>query len=87
MHSPEFQFEKNNDTENNAVQTGITHPVTTTGMVGNHNITTMKLNATQFQQIDKAQFIKAPEFAQISEYLIHLIIVHLHFHLLKEKWC
>ena len=69
VHSPEFQFEKNNDTEKNAVQTGITHPVTTTGMAGNHNITTLKLNATQFQQIDKAQFTKAPEFAQISEYL------------------
>ena len=69
VHSPEFQFEKNNDTVNNAVQTGITHPETTAGMVGNHNITTMKLNATQFQQIDKAHFIKAPEFAQISGYI------------------
>ena len=69
VHSPEFQFEKNNDTVKNAVQTGITHPVTTAGMVGNHNITTMKLNATQFQQIDKAHFIKAPEFAQISGYI------------------
>ena len=69
VHSPEFQSEKNNDTVKNAVQTGITHPVTTAGMVGNHNITTMKLNATQFQQIDKAHFIKAPEFAQISGYI------------------
>ncbi|MFZ0556286.1 MAG: redoxin family protein [Nitrososphaeraceae archaeon] len=69
VHSPEFQFEKNNDTVKNAVQTGITHPVTTAGMVGNHNITTMKLNATQFQQIDKTHFIKAPEFAQISGYI------------------
>jgi thiol-disulfide isomerase/thioredoxin len=69
VHSPEFQFEKNNDTVKNTVQTGITHPVITTGMVENHNMTTMKLNATQFRQIDKSQFIKAPEFAQISGYI------------------
>ena len=31
--------------------------------------TTMKLNADQFRQIDKSQFIKAPEFAQISGYI------------------
>jgi thiol-disulfide isomerase/thioredoxin len=69
VHSPEFQFEKNNDTVKNTVQTGITHPVITTGMVENHNITNMKLNATQFRQIDKSQFIKASEFAQISGYI------------------
>ena len=69
VHSPEFQFEKNYDNVKNAVQTGITHPVIAAGMVENHNITTMKLNATQFQQIDKSQFIKAPEFAQISGYI------------------
>lgn len=45
------------------------HPVITAGMVKNHNITTMKLNATQFQQIDKTQFMKAPEIAQISGYI------------------
>ena len=69
VHSPEFQFENKSDTAKNAVHTGITHPITTAGMVENHNITTMKLNATQFQQIDKTQFTKAPEFAQISGYI------------------
>jgi thiol-disulfide isomerase/thioredoxin len=69
IHSPEFQFEKNNDIVKNAVQTGITHPVITAGMIENNNITTMKLNATQFLQNDKTQSIKAPEFAQISGYI------------------
>ena len=48
---------------------GITHPAVTNGMVENHTITTIKLNTTQFQQIDKSQFKKAPEFAQISGYI------------------
>jgi thiol-disulfide isomerase/thioredoxin len=69
VHSPEFQFEKNYTNVKNAIQTGITHPVLTAGMVENHNITTMKLNATHFQQIDKSLFTKAPEFAQISGYI------------------
>jgi thiol-disulfide isomerase/thioredoxin len=69
VHSPELQFDKNNTNMTNAVQTGITPPVMTAGMVENHNKTTMKLNASQFQQIDKTQFIKAPEFAQISGYI------------------
>jgi thiol-disulfide isomerase/thioredoxin len=70
VHSPEFGFEENiDDNVNNTVQTGITHSVTTAGMVENQNITTMKLNVTQFQQIDKSQFKKAPEFAQISGYI------------------
>ncbi|MGH9976298.1 MAG: redoxin family protein [Nitrososphaeraceae archaeon] len=69
VHSPTFQFEKDNDIGNNSVQTEITHPVMTAGMVENNNITTMKLNATQIQQIDKTQFMKAPEFAQISGYI------------------
>jgi thiol-disulfide isomerase/thioredoxin len=73
IHSPEFGFEENIDDDdddvNNTIQTGITHPVITAGMVENQNITTMKLNATQFQQIDKSQFKKAPEFAQISSYI------------------
>jgi thiol-disulfide isomerase/thioredoxin len=69
VHSPEFQSEKNYTNMKNAVQTGITHPVITGGMVENHNKTTMMLNATQFQQIDKTQFMKAPEFAQISGYI------------------
>jgi thiol-disulfide isomerase/thioredoxin len=69
VHSPAFQFKKNNDTVTNAVQSEVTHPAITAGMVVNHNITTMKLDPTQFQQIDKTQFMKAPEFAQISGYL------------------
>ena len=67
VHSPEFQFEKNFDNEERVVQTGITHQPT--GMVENHTMTTIKLNTTQFQQIDKSQLIKAPEFAQISGYI------------------
>ena len=69
VHSPEFQFEKNYDNAERAVQTGMTHPATATGMVENHTMITTKLNTTQFQQIDKSQFIKAPEFAQISGYI------------------
>jgi thiol-disulfide isomerase/thioredoxin len=69
VHSPELQFDKNYTNLTNAVQTEITDPVMTAGMVKNHNKTTMKLNATQFQQIDKTQFKKAPEFAQISGYI------------------
>ena len=38
-------------------------------MVENQTVTTIKLNTTQFQQIDKSQFKKAPEFAQISGYI------------------
>ena len=67
VHSPEFPFEKNIDNAERAVQTGITHPAT--GMVENQTLTTIKLNTTQFQQIDKSQLIKAPEFAQISGYI------------------
>lgn len=69
VHSPEIQFDKNYTNMTNAVQTEITHPVMTAGAVENHNKTTMKLNASQFQQIDKTQFKKAPEFAQISGYI------------------
>ena len=69
VHSPEFKFEKNYTNVKSAAQTGITHPVIAAGMVENHTITTIKLNTTQFQQIDKSQFIKAPEFAQISGYI------------------
>src|ERR671932_1553507 len=35
----------------------------------NGTVTTIKLNQDQFQHIDKSQFIKAPEFAQISGYI------------------
>jgi thiol-disulfide isomerase/thioredoxin len=69
VHSPEFQFEKNYTSMKNDVQTGITHPAMTGGMEENHNKTTMTLNATQFKQIDKTQFMKAPEFAHISGYI------------------
>jgi hypothetical protein len=69
VHPPAFQFEKNNEIVNNTVQTEITHPAITAGMVENRNITTMKFNATQLQQIDRSQFMKAPEFVQISGYL------------------
>ena len=69
IHSPEFQFEKNYTSARSAAQTGIHRPVTAAGMVGNDTLTTIKLNTTQFQQIDKSQFTKAPEFAQISGYI------------------
>ena len=69
VHSPELQFEKNYTNVKSVAQTGITHPMMAAGMVVNHTITTIKLNHTQFQQIDKSQFIKAPEFAQISGYI------------------
>src|SRR5215831_19407084 len=68
VHSPEFQFEKNYTNVKNATQTGITHPVIASGMAEeNHTMTTtIKLNTAQFKQSDKSQFVKAPEFAQIS---------------------
>jgi hypothetical protein len=70
VHSPEFGFEENIDSVNGTVQRfGITNPTLADGMVENHTVTTIKLNTTQFQQIDKSQFKKAPEFAQISGYI------------------
>ena len=71
VHSPEFQLEKNYTKMKNAAQSGINRPVIAAGMVEeNHTMTTtMKLNTAQFKQIDKSQFIKAPEFAQISGYV------------------
>ncbi|MFL6384183.1 MAG: hypothetical protein ACJ712_04320, partial [Nitrososphaeraceae archaeon] len=66
VHSPQLKFEKNYTNVKSAVQTGITRPVIAAGMVENHTMTSIKLNTTQFQQIDKSQFKKAPEFAQIS---------------------
>ena len=69
VHSPDFGFEKNFDNVKSAVKHGMTHPAIATGMVENQTITTIKLNTTQFQQIDKSQFKKAPEFAQISGYI------------------
>jgi thiol-disulfide isomerase/thioredoxin len=71
VHSPELKFEKNYANVKSSAQTGINRPVTAAGMVEeNHTmITTMKLNTAQFKQIDKSQFKKAPEFAQISGYI------------------
>ncbi len=69
VHSPEFKFEKNYANVRSAAQTGITHPVIAAGMVKNHTITTIKLNTTQFQQVNESQFKKAPEFTQISGYI------------------
>jgi thiol-disulfide isomerase/thioredoxin len=37
--------------------------------IQNGSLSTIKLDKSQFQQIDKSQFIKAPEFAQISGYV------------------
>jgi thiol-disulfide isomerase/thioredoxin len=69
IHSPEFKFEKNYTNVKNAAQTGINRPVMAAGMIENHTMATIKLNTTQFKQIDKSQFVKAPEFAQISGYM------------------
>src|SRR6188472_1683721 len=71
VHSPQLKFEKNYDNVKSAVQTGITQPVIAAGMVEeNHTMTTtMKLNTARFKQIDKSQFVKAPEFAQINGYI------------------
>jgi hypothetical protein len=55
---------------NGAVQRSeMTYPAIEAGMVENQTVTTIKLNTTQFQQIDKSQFKKVPEFAQISGYI------------------
>src|SRR5919198_1973920 len=37
--------------------------------IQNGSLVTIKLDKDQFQHIDKSQFIKAPEFAQISGYI------------------
>ena len=70
VHSPEFGFEENIDSVKSPGQrSGMTHPAVADGMVENQTVTTIKLNTSQFQQIDKSQFKKAPEFAQISGYI------------------
>jgi thiol-disulfide isomerase/thioredoxin len=71
VHSPEFQLKKNYTNMKSAAQSGINRPVIAAGMVEkNHTMTTtMKLNSAHFKQIDKSQFVKAPEFAQISGYV------------------
>jgi len=69
LHSPEFTFEKNYTNIKGAVQRfGITNPAISDTTIENHTVT-MKINATQFQHIDKSQFKKAPEFVQISGYI------------------
>ena len=72
VHSPEIQLDKNYTNMKSPAQSGINRPVTAAGVVEeNHTMTTttMKLNTAQFKQIDKSQFVKAPEFAQISDYI------------------
>ena len=46
----------------------INHTAIADTTIDNHTVT-MKINKTQFQHIDKSQFKKAPEFAQISGYI------------------
>jgi thiol-disulfide isomerase/thioredoxin len=67
LHSPEFTFEKNYSNVKAAVQRSeITNPaIADTTIIENHTVT-MKINATQFQYIDKSQLKKAPEFVGIS---------------------
>jgi thiol-disulfide isomerase/thioredoxin len=70
VHSPELGLEENIDSVNGAIQRSeMTYPAIEAGMVENQTVTTIKLNTNQFQQIDKSQFKKAPEFAQISGYI------------------
>ena len=70
VHSPEFEFEKNDaNVEGPSQRSEMTYPAIEARMVENQTVTTVKLNTTQFQQIDKSQFKKAPEFAQISGYI------------------
>jgi thiol-disulfide isomerase/thioredoxin len=64
VHSPEFMFEKNHTN----VKAGITNPAIAATTIENHTVT-MKINKTQFQQVNESQFKKAPEFAQISGYI------------------
>jgi thiol-disulfide isomerase/thioredoxin len=69
LHSPEFTFEKNYTNVKTAVQRfGITNPAIADTKIENHTVT-MKINKTQFQQVNESQFKKAPEFAQISGYI------------------
>ena len=69
VHSPDLKFEKNQSKVRNATESGVSHPISAAGMDVNHTIMMVKLNSTKFQQIDKSQFTKAPEFAQISGYI------------------
>jgi thiol-disulfide isomerase/thioredoxin len=70
VHSPNFGSEENIGSVKASIQKlGINNPALSDGMVENQTVTTIKLNMTKFQQIDKSQFKKAPEFAQISGYI------------------
>ena len=75
VHSTEFQLEKKYTKMKSAAQSATNRQViAAAGMVKeNHTMmtttTTMKLDTNQFRQIDKSQFTKAPEFAQISGYI------------------
>jgi thiol-disulfide isomerase/thioredoxin len=70
VHSPDFGSEENTGSVNGSVQKfGINNSALADGMVENQTVTTIKLNTTKFQQIDKTQFKKAPEFAQISGFI------------------
>jgi thiol-disulfide isomerase/thioredoxin len=72
VHSHDVRSEENISSANGSAQkSGITSPPLAEGMVENQNqtVTTMNLNTTMFQHIDKSQFKKAPEFVQISGYI------------------
>ena len=69
VHSPDFKFEKNHSNARTANESGVSHTISAGGMGENHTIMIVKLNTTKFQQTDKSQFTKAPEFAQISGYI------------------
>jgi thiol-disulfide isomerase/thioredoxin len=70
VHSPDSGSEENIGRVNGSVQKfGINNSALADGMVENQTVTTIKLNTTMFQQIDKSQFKKAPEFTQISGYI------------------
>jgi thiol-disulfide isomerase/thioredoxin len=70
VHSPDSGSEENIGSVNGSVQKfGINNSTLADGMVENQTVTTIKFNTTMFQQIDKSQFKKAPEFAQISGYI------------------
>ena len=69
VHSPDFKFEKNHSNARTANESGVSHTISAGGMGENHTIMIVKLNTTKFQQIDKSQFTKAPEFAQIGGFI------------------
>ena len=69
LHSPDIKFEKNHTNARSATEIGVSHLISAAGMDKNHTIMIVKLNTTKFQQIDKSQFTKAPEFTQISGYI------------------